>query len=255
MLKRIIKLIRSDVFKKQNLLFISYPKSGRTWLRIILHDLKLYPDFTHAGATYYILDDSCETIDNNLQDFKNNKIVFISRDPRDTVISYYFDMKHRFNVFDGTLEEFIYDKKYGIHATCLFNSSWLINAHSFDGFFHLRYEDMKHDTLKTIDKLFNFIGIRKNTRKINQILKNNEFSNMQKKEKEGYLAKKFPDRFSNHAKENPKSLKVRKGKVGGYKDYLDEKTINYCNKVMASYGYVIEEYNRLNIKKINQDAL
>jgi hypothetical protein len=37
----------------------------------------------------------------------------------------------------------------------------------------------------------------------------------------------------------PESMKVRKGKVGGYKDYLKPDIIKACDQIAASFGFQI----------------
>ena len=65
---------------------VSYPKSGRTWLRVLMADLRVSMGFTHldAGADKK----SWGKRHSNLRTPKvsQRKIIFLHRDPRDTVV-------------------------------------------------------------------------------------------------------------------------------------------------------------------------
>ena len=98
---------------------ISYPKCGRTWLRVMiakalaLHykiSLETVFDpsdvikagcrkaprigFRHDGADL-IPDPSKKSFKRKYQKYKNKKVIFLVRDPRDVLVSYYFHRTRR----------------------------------------------------------------------------------------------------------------------------------------------------------------
>lgn len=233
---------KKNDLKSQNLLIVSFPKSGRSWLRVMMDDLSFTPDFSHAGVTIEKYNHYSDAL-KNIENFFPRKIIFLSRDPRDAIVSYFFQLTSRLDVFDGTIHEFIKHEKHGIRTACLFNTGWIKNAHKFSGFFHLKYEDLIEEPENTLTKTINFIGIEKKQRLIRSVIQNNSIEEMRKKEKEGILEKRFPNKFSEKNSDD-NSMKVRKGKVGGYKEYLSEEDIHYCNQVMAEYGYNPDFYNQ-----------
>ena len=99
--------IRSDVY------ILSFPKCGRTWLRMMLakafalidgEDVSDYftsapaPDrnmriiFDHEDSGGLSAYDALET---DKTKYKNEKVLFLVRDPRDVMVSYYFQMTRR----------------------------------------------------------------------------------------------------------------------------------------------------------------
>lgn len=112
--------------KKHMGTLVSFPKSGRTWLVVMLDQLDVKMVNTHAGSEYVI---GCHHYD--LPKPKANagpgKQLFLLRDPRDTVISGYFQKTKRntSNNYHGSIAQFIRDPRYGIEKIIYFNLTWL----------------------------------------------------------------------------------------------------------------------------------
>lgn len=246
-----IKLFRNkkDTLEDQSLVIVSYPKSGRTWLRVMLDDLGLTPLFSHAGVTFHHYEFDHTSVLHDLDNFKDKKIVFLSRDPRDTVVSYYYQLSSRMNEFEGSVSDFIKDDKHGIRSVCAFNTGWLKNAHGFQGFYHMRYEDFVDDAEGRLHNFFKFIGKNKSGASIKKAVQRNQFDKMKKQEASGALARRFPKRFANDGIKSDEAMKVRKGKAGGYTDTLSKKDIVYCDKVLKEYGYDPSQLNHIKTLK------
>ncbi|MFW6009253.1 MAG: sulfotransferase domain-containing protein, partial [archaeon] len=155
------------------------------------------------------------------------KIIFLVRDPRDVVISLYFQMKKRRDKFDGSLEDFIFRKKGSIDSIIKFYNIWKKNRGIPKDFLLIRYEDMHKDTKKELDKTLKFIGLKVDDKLISEAVEFAKFDNMRKMEKKN---KYNSSRLKPGEKNDIESYKTRKGKVGGYKDYLSEKQICYINE-------------------------
>ena len=59
---------------------------------------------------------------------------------------------------------------------------------------------------------------------------------MKSKESSGQYDERYGHRLRTADTTDSDSFKVRRGLVGGYKDYLTEEEILYCEKLMESYG-------------------
>ena len=70
-------------------LLVSFPKSGRTWVRVMLDSLSIKLRYTHDGS-----DNSLGTHFNDLVpcqvDVTDRPLLFLHRDPRDTAVSGFF---------------------------------------------------------------------------------------------------------------------------------------------------------------------
>src|SRR5262245_37390175 len=76
-------------------IFVSYPKAGRTWLRVMFDELGLPLKYTHDGmgaSKQRPFEEKNHCIRSSYQ---KEPVIFLSRDPRDTVVSAYFHAKHR----------------------------------------------------------------------------------------------------------------------------------------------------------------
>ena len=71
---------------------LSYPKSGRTWLRAMLDELGIGVDYDHADAnTLYHPTEPFEIGRVDAGRYGDKRVVFLQRDPRDVLVSSYFE--------------------------------------------------------------------------------------------------------------------------------------------------------------------
>lgn len=156
-LEREITIFPDDVF------LTSHPRSGNTWTRFLVANL-VYPD---KPATFLTIEklvpDMYKSADRTLRrllrprvlkshepfDPRYKKVVYIVRDPRDSVISnYYWELKQNSFPEDYPIEDFIpqwmepaYWPRIGSWGEHVM--SWLATRYGKEGFVLLRYEDLK----------------------------------------------------------------------------------------------------------------
>lgn len=232
---------------------ISYPKSGRTWLRTLLgkalcdyykidekflletqllsRQAKVLPTiFSHdmRGSELW------NELDTNKSRYHSKKIVFLVRQPHDVIVSFYFHTKNRTQKFKGSISEFIRDEKRGIKKLLNFNKIWYENQHNVQDFLLIRYEDLHKDTASCLSNLLKFIAAEDvPLSSIENAVEFCKFENMKKKE----ALNQFKDRrLSPKDSQDENSYKVRKGKVGGYVDHLSKEDIEYIDSNMAAFG-------------------
>src|SRR5688572_14287085 len=114
--------IENRMHPSTDIYIISYPKTGRTWLRVLIgkaisEHAKLNenlilktPKLTAAVGlpiTRFTHDDASlnaaqhyNTLETDKSRFRNQKIIFLARDPRDTIVSCYFQATKRINQFE-----------------------------------------------------------------------------------------------------------------------------------------------------------
>jgi len=102
----------------------------------------------------------------------------------------------------------------------------------------VRYEDMKQNTFETFKKAVQFIGIKKSDQQIKTAIEKSDFKILAQQEQE----KGFKEKMI-----KSKSF-FRKGEIGDWRNYLDEKMkneiINNHKTIMKKYGY-LDDFNRL----------
>jgi hypothetical protein len=184
--------------------------------------------------------------------YQNKKILFLARDPRDVIVSSYFEMKKRGHifgdnphesrkpVFKGSLSEFIDRKQGGFDTILKYYNIWAENRQIPSGFLLVRYEDMKADAHAQLRKALDFLGLQEiDDITIDQAVEFASFDNMRKMEAEG----RFQSGILTPADQNDQdSYKTRKGKTGGYVDHLSKDEIQSLNQKMQNtlasfYGY------------------
>ena len=246
-------------------IFISYPKSGRTWLRMILaeiveknklvvtkaNDLK----FTHLLANpWFSTTNPDEFV---LPSYKKDLSVFLHRDPRDVVVSQYHqthkrDIPHKESLSDHNpkklaisdlvrttmppppkLEDFIFCPHWGFNRIAKFNICVL---KSCDIGHIWNYESMSLYPKSTMSDLCSFLALGATKSIIYESIDNNNFSDLLKAElapdaKKGRASGKL---YENHDLSDINARKFRKGKVGGWAEEVDprdhEKLISMTKK-------------------------
>lgn len=233
---------------------ISYPKSGRTWLRMligrticqkygidqgyILDTLKL-TSIAGCTATKFSHDHSSmrvglrfDSMPTNKDDFRPTKVIFLVRDPRDVMVSCFFQATKRINVYDGNISDFLRHECYGAKKLVAFSTIWWDARDVPAEFLLVRYEDLSTDTVATLHKTLAFLGVpNAGDRLIREAVDFARFDNMRKMEERGHM-KRQSVTPGNH--KDTESFKARRGKVGGYMDYLSPSDCDYVNSVIKT---------------------
>ena len=160
-------------------------------------------------------------------------------DPRDVIVSLFFQLSKRTRQFRGTLSEMIADRRFGIHAIVETMNTWLLEWGERDNFKLLRYEDCRLNTRGAFEEMLRFFGFERIEQEaFDRGLQFSSFENMKSMEahgefKTGILLPQNPA--------DPDSFKVRRGIVGGYKQYLNERDLLGIEQAMLSldsrFGY------------------
>ena len=247
---------------KQSLLtdafLISWPKAGRTWLRVLLGEIlahqfhiedrdrmelaELVEDIPGAPVIEVSHDDyphwkPIDRMENNKQVYKNNRIMFLVRDPRDVMVSQYFQYtlrndKEKANDadFNGSLSDFIRHPIGGIESLVKFYNIWAKNRNRVKAFLLIRYEDLHQNPESILTNILNFVGLNGVSREIIcQAIEACSFENMREQELKGSSGNA---RLKSEASEDQNALKTREGKVGGYVNYLSADDIAFVEDVI-----------------------
>ena len=98
---------------------------------------------------------------------------------------------------------------------------WAREAPKCADFLLVRYEDMRADTAGTLERIVKFIGTPGTPEHIQGAVEFASVENMRAMET-GRTFWKSGSRMVAKDASNPDSFKVRKAKVGGYRDYFDD---------------------------------
>ncbi len=247
---------------------VSYPKSGRTWLRVMIAQVlaaqsgkadidsvepnRVIKDNNISGVWFGFTHDgegnnaekveAYETL-NTAPLYSNKSVIFLVRDPRDVLVSRYFHQVNREKNFEGSISEFIRHPLWGTTRLLDFYARWSTYQSQFDRFHLVRYEDLHADTVGELENIFSFIDYPVPPSAISQAVEFAQIENLRKLSANN-LTKVH--RLAPADKDNPESYKIRKGKVGGYVDYLNDDDIAYINLEMTRRAETIFGYEATN---------
>lgn len=231
---------------------MSWGKSGRTWFRVMLS--RFYQ--LHFGLpTNHMLEfDNYHRLDaraprvlfthNNymrdylrqwesLEHFRGKRVVLLVRDPRDVAVSQYFQWRYRMlprkkelnfypphgaqvDIFD-----FVCNPDCGIPRIVDYFNGWARAMPMMgDNLLVIRYEDMRLDPAGMLQRVVAFAGTAGRAEEIEAAKEYAAYENMKKREAENDGMRASGQRVRPGDDSNPESFKVRRGKVGGYRDYF-----------------------------------
>ncbi|MFB9058766.1 MULTISPECIES: sulfotransferase domain-containing protein [Sphingobium] len=226
---------RADAF------LVSYPKSGRTWLRYLLScyfaesaKLGFEPDLT---STFRILPnfdrDPVRGIDAFIgrtgeaglplilvshlpyreRLFLDRPVLFLVRDPRDVIVSAYFHATRHKKSFSGDMAAFLDEPKYGMAALTAYLNGW---AAGLAGRPHhlISYEHMLAEPMPAVAGILAFLGVEPQPEMLARAVAAAQFDRMRDKERDGGIPGHDYDR------NDDQSLRMRSGKAGAFGEWL-----------------------------------
>ena len=221
-------------------IILAFPNSGNTWLRFILNNLgvKLEVDYitTQQGTGHkemLTFKQIVSYIEKYPNKFHNNNILFLHRDPRDTIVSSYFHITRRFLMnYDGGLPVFLRDPRNGLEKCIQFNLYMKEEFnHPKDKIDFISYDQLHNSPKEALSKVLNLFQVERSEEDIYSSVKNSSVEIMKVEEL------KINRKLKLTRPEDPESFKTRRGIMGGYVDYLSEEDIKYCNDLLEQYNY------------------
>jgi hypothetical protein len=174
--------------------------------------------------------------------YRHKKVIFLVRDPRDVIVSSYFEMNKRGHIFGTnpyearqavfggslpagcTLSAFIHTRVGGFDTILRYYNIWANNRYLPRGFLLVRYEDMKADSGGELRRVLDFVGLTTiDMATIAQAVEFASFDNMRKMEAENRFQSGILNPGENDDQE---SYKTRRGNIGGYREYLSQDEID-----------------------------
>lgn len=258
--------------RKADCVIVTCPKSGRTWLRIMLSRLVQgrygFPDTAVIGTTAFhranpSLPGIFFTHDSYIGDYTGNReskadyfgkrIIFLVRDPRDIAVSAYFQWKFRtdkhkralhssfFEGRDLSVFDFAMHPKGSLKKNIDRMNSWSLARPRLGDMLVVRYEDLRAEPEKWLTQVADFTGYIATHEEIAAAVEFASLENMKKMEQEGSFGDKSR-RFSSGTQASSDAYKVRRGKVGGYRDYFTDEQLLEIDELVEStlapeYGY------------------
>jgi len=216
--------------KAMNRTIVSYPGSGRTWLRVVIGKLCSLQNgtsdkdlFRTPGYNFFHILPPEGLMGRNL---------FLLRDPKDVLKSSYYEYKYRLKrgADDiGTFSEFLRGPAGASQITRRYNNwhdVWEKDSISGVEF----YEDIVADPIGEFSDLLDWFGQEYKPMDLAEAVKFAEFENLRRLSKEQY----FNSTYLNA--ENPndaRTYKFRVGRVGEGNAFIPEEDMEYVEKTFS----------------------
>jgi hypothetical protein len=235
---------------------VSYPRSGNTWTRFLIANL-VHPDkdVSFANIEKLIPDTSSQSNralkttprpriikTHEYFDHRYPKTIYIVRDPRDVVLSYY-DFQRKYMQIDDAypLEQYVDDFVNGKLISIGWGTwgenvaSWIYTRGKRNNFLLMRYEDMMNDTMRELARISEFLDIPADPKRLRHAVESSSADRMrtlEKLEEDNWVATK------NRRKDIPF---VRVAKSGGWHTALPAGCVqqieNAWGGLMTPLGY------------------
>jgi hypothetical protein len=251
--------------ERADAVFISFPKSGRTWVRVMLS--RLYhvhfgvpgeeilefdnlhlldariPKIliTHDGEPWHTPD----TLKRDKRAYTGRRVLLLARNPIDVAVSRYFHVHNRATWIpypqyrDMPIADFVWAPLGGLPTIVAYMNIWDQARSVVDELLMVRYEDFRAQPEATLSRVAAFFGLAATSEEIHDAVAYAAFDRLKAREAEGGMP---THRLGAKQEDNPDSLKVRRGKVRGYLDYFTPAEVARMEKFVRdnlapSYGY------------------
>ncbi len=255
-------------------LVVSIPKSGRTWVRTFLcayfcekagQPFSLQPEqypgvpriiYTHDLFEERTKADRWDKLRGKYlipqRERRRCPIILLARDPRDAFVSLYVQLTRRIKETPNDLkarsvDDLLRDPAFGLISMIEVMNSWLAEWTGRSDFLLVRYEALRENPRAGFSEVLHSLGEGPlDERALAHAVEFSAFGNMQKLETAGAFDSKIL-RAGDTA--DPESFKVRRGKVGGFADYLSPADQDYAAAALAKldprFGYFVTKKNAI----------
>uniref|UniRef100_A0A3Q0SJ69 Sulfotransferase n=1 Tax=Amphilophus citrinellus TaxID=61819 RepID=A0A3Q0SJ69_AMPCI len=230
-----IDSLESFEVKDSDAFLVTYPKSGTIWTQQIIisiyeqdghpnecsTNIERMPWLEYETAEYTLLS-SPRLFSSHLPEYlmppavkeKKSKVVYVMRNPKDNIVSYYhFTKGHKNTETPKSFEQFFEWYMTGrVTASSWFDHirGWYSGRDQYN-ILILTYEDMIMDLKGVVKKLCSFLGKNLTEAAIDQVVEKSKFDTMKNNPKANY--QHFPPEWFN-------GKFLRKGQIGDWKNTL-----------------------------------
>ena len=253
-------------FRAADAFVVSIQKSGRTWVRVFLTAyLSEWSQTRPASAAprlVYTHDLWEHAAKERLGERLRGKwlipraaslgkpILLVARDPRDVMVSLFFHLQKRSATFRGDLPALLRHPVFGVERVVAIMNRWLDEWRGHPRLHLLRYEDARRDPEAVFAGALRFLLPDRplDAGALRRAVEIASFENMRRLESGDARAAGSELVGDLHQEalrpgnvDDPDSYKVRRGKVGGYADYLAPADVEYLDRALERldprYGY------------------
>jgi hypothetical protein len=254
-------------------------KSGRTWLRIMMSHVYhrrfgIPANEIFAFANLHRMNPAIPKIYFGFGEVElppawpwqkpmlaplDKPIVFLTRDPRDVTVSFHFHLNNRATARELVhkdvvaqrrslpLATFMMDEVAGLPRIIRRYNDWYERLRLHPKARVVRYEDMRSTPERELAGVMAHLGQSFDADDIRAAVAFASFESLQEKERQRFFT---AERIRRRDDGDPDAFKVRRGKVGGYRDYFDERQLDAIDRLVQDrlvpdWGYSVPSADRV----------
>lgn len=255
---------------------VSYPKSGRTWLRTMIsryyqlaYELpeSAFLNFDNLSRrnpavpkVFFTHDTYVRHFTGHLDsksDYAGKNLLWMIRRPQDVAVSQFFQWKYRMRPRKMALNhypardseipifDFVRDPNVGLPAIIDWMNAWQAATPTLERGHVVRYEDLRAEPQKHFAEVIAFLGETAKPEWVEEAVRYGSVDNMRSMETRNHFWASG-SRLAPRDKRQPESYKVRRAKVGGYRDYFEDDQIAILDAMVRerlnrALGYAEDE--------------
>ncbi|HHH40012.1 MAG TPA: hypothetical protein ENK50_10640, partial [Sedimenticola sp.] len=268
--ERLLGRLEVSIARRSRLIIIAHPKCGNTWLKVML--TRLYANregvSEEAFARYNLLADSNPRIpriaatngwysyegevgklllpDGTDTPLKHKPVVLLARNPADIAVSWYFQFtrrqsRHKQELINHFIAhpidrkriemwDFVRHSDIGLPFLIEFLNTWEQRVSKLEKGMLIHYEDLRTRPGEVLDRVTRLMGDAFTPEEIQAAVEYGSFDNLRQLEAEGFFRQ---GGLTLRNAKDPESFKVRRAKIGGYRDYFDDEQVAEIEALMA----------------------
>ena len=258
--KRGLEWVLGTGIRSTDVFVVGYPRSGNTWMQFLLTHALLekrdgdwvtlktlrdyIPNLNHIGpgdamflGKYMLRAKPRMFFTHSPFDIRiaQAKIIYVLRDPRDVLVSYFHFHRRKYRDFALETGDFLSLEAY---SPCRWDehvAGWLLD-HQVSRMNIVRYEDLRSDPAKVLSEVLMFVGLPYSEVDLQRAVDESSFERTRELDRKYTLQSVQGDSSEYHA---------RRGKVGGWVDELDSTALDIITSqygtVACQVGYALNE--------------
>ena len=261
-------------------IFASYGKSGRTWVRVMIsryyqlvyrlpdNILMGFDNYTHLNREipriFFTHDNYLRGYTGNInskKDFYHKKTILLVRNPIDVAVSQFFQWKYRMrpakkamnrypeHEADIAVYDFVRNEDRGLSHIIDFMNDWARELPHIETLLVVRYEDLRAHPEREMARIVEFLGLQADGDYLRDTVESASVENLRKKERENYFWRSG-SRVQARDVNDPNTFKVRKAKVGGYRDYFDDAQVAELDAMVEARLQPVFGYTRAELAEV-----
>lgn len=265
--------------RRADALIVVHPKCGGTWLRVLL--FRLYQQIYGLDSRRVFKTDELHRQDPSLPcflvtngrysyegvverafeaphaglDLREKKLLLFARHPCDIVVSWHIQFRRRTTAYkrelinhwlreplgggDIPLWDFAMHPEMGVPGLVDYLNTWAGHLEQSKDPLLVRYEDLQAAPHATLSRIASFLGEHPDEETLEEAVRFASFENLRALEEANFFRN---DGLRLRDPKDPSLFKVRRGKVGGYRDHFNPEQLAELDELVSSrlspvFGY------------------